>query len=69
MEIITSFESSIEFAKALDSKDPLRHLRDEFLIPQKDGNDVIYLCGNSLGLQPRSVKAALEVELMDWQNL
>jgi len=56
-------------ALALDAADPLRALRDEFLIPQHDGRDQLYFCGNSLGLQPRAVRAALLDELDDWAAL
>jgi kynureninase len=56
-------------ALALDAADPLRDLRDEFLIPQHDGRDQLYFCGNSLGLQPRAVRAALLDELDDWAGL
>ncbi|MEP6280328.1 MAG: kynureninase, partial [Nonlabens ulvanivorans] len=34
-----------------------------------DGTDSIYLCGNSLGLQPRQTKDFLNKELEDWANL
>jgi len=56
-------------ALALDAADPLRGLRGEFLIPQHDGRDQLYFCGNSLGLQPRAVRAALLDELDDWAGL
>ena len=56
-------------ALALDAADPLRGLRDEFLIPQHDGRDQLYFCGNSLGLQPRAVRTALLDELDDWASL
>jgi kynureninase len=56
-------------ALARDAADPLRDLRDEFLIPQHAGRDQLYFCGNSLGLQPRAVRAALLDELDDWANL
>ena len=56
-------------ADALDAADPLRAFRDEFLIPQHEGRDQLYFCGNSLGLQPRAVRAALLDELDDWAGL
>src|SRR3546814_2765996 len=34
------------YAQALDAADPLRGLRDEFLIPQHDGREQAYFCGN-----------------------
>lgn len=55
-------------AKELDLTDPLRHYRDKFYIPEKDGKEVIYLAGNSLGLQPKTVRKYVEQELMDWES-
>ena len=56
-------------AARLDANDPLRALRDEFLIPPHDESEQAYFCGNSLGLQPRAVRQALLDELDDWQRL
>jgi len=54
----------------LDAHDPLAAFRDEFLIPHnEDGSEQVYLCGNSLGLQPRATRSALLTELDDWQQL
>lgn len=50
-------------------QDPLHHFRERFHIPQRNGKDLVYLCGNSLGLQPKTVRAALEQELDAWQHL
>jgi len=59
-----------QFAADLDAKDPLRSFRDRFLIPHTPaGKEYIYFCGNSLGLQPRTVRNALLQELEDWGNL
>jgi len=63
------YENNLEFANKMDSDDPLSHFRDRFHIPlQKDGTPYVYLCGNSLGLQPKSTKEAIEQELTDWKN-
>ncbi|KFN46872.1 kynureninase [Arenimonas metalli] len=56
-------------AQALDAADPLREFRSRFHIPQHEGVDQAYFCGNSLGLQPRAVRAALVQELDDWAAL
>ena len=50
--------------------DPLSSYRKQFHIPKdKHGNELIYLCGNSLGLQPKSTKEYINQELEDWANL
>lgn len=59
-----------EFAKQLDKKDKLNSLRNEFHIPRDEkGNELIYLCGNSLGLQPKRTGTFIEQELEDWAKL
>jgi kynureninase len=52
----------------LDQQDPLRSFRDEFLIPKHNGHDAVYLCGNSLGLQPRSAKKYIHDQLNAWED-
>ena len=65
-----SSPTTLEEARELDRRDELSPLRDAFLFPRDaSGEELIYLCGNSLGLQPRSVRARLGVELDDWANL
>lgn len=54
------------FARELDQNDPLKAYRERFFIPQHEGNDCIYFTGNSLGLQPKSVKDYIQQELDDW---
>ena len=54
------------YAQAQDAADPLRALRDEFLIPQHGGNVQAYFCGNSLGLQPKGARAHVEEVLDKW---
>lgn len=64
------FSSSRSFCKELDGNDALRKFRDKFFIPkQPGGEEAVYLAGNSLGLQPKSVIKYLEQELKDWENL
>ncbi len=63
------FENTLAFAKSLDKADKLKNFRKEFFIPKVNGKEAIYLCGNSLGLQPKSVEKHLKVELEDWKNL
>lgn len=63
------FRADAEWARARDAADPLRALRDEFLIPPADDGEQTYLVGNSLGLQPRGVRPALLDELDDWAKL
>lgn len=59
-----------DFAQQLDKEDQLAHYRNQFHIPKdKNGDDLIYLCGNSLGLQPKATKDYINQELEDWANL
>lgn len=63
------FSSDKQFAAEADANDPLKSFRDRFLIPEKsDGKKVIYLAGNSLGLQPKTVRSYIEQELKDWET-
>ena len=64
-----TFENSEDFARSLDSKDPLKDYRDKFYIPQINGKDCIYFTGNSLGLQPKDTEKHILEELEDWKNL
>ena len=56
-------------ALALDAADPLAAFRDEFHLPPHGDGEQLYFCGNSLGLQPKAVRAALMSELDDWARL
>ncbi len=62
------YQDTLDFARSLDEKDPLGHYRDQFYFPRHNGKKVIYFCGNSLGLQPKTVRAAVEQELKDWED-
>ncbi len=60
------YEFTADFAERADGLDALSHYRKEFLIPQHKNEDCIYLCGNSLGLQPKNLKANILKELDEW---
>jgi kynureninase len=63
-------KASLECAKELDQKDKIAPYRDQFHIPKdNNGNNWIYMCGNSLGLQPKTTKKYIQQELEDWANL
>ncbi|UHG93056.1 kynureninase [Spirosoma oryzicola] len=64
-----TYENDRSFAQQLDQNDPIRPFRDRFHIPHRDEKPLIYLCGNSLGLQPKTAREALNQELSTWQNL
>ena len=64
--LIMKFNSSRAFADKLDSKDPLYSLKEKFNSPI---SNPIYLCGHSLGLQPKSVKEYIQIELDSWSEL
>ncbi len=64
------FQDGEDFALAMDARDPLAHFRDRFCIPRtSSGEDCIYFCGHSLGLQPKTAGSYLDQELRDWANL
>ena len=68
--LATEHKLDLDYARELDSQDELKAYRDRFHMPlQENGEPYIYLCGNSLGLQPKSTKEALEQELQDWKRL
>ena len=64
-----NFSATAEYAAAMDAQDVLAPFKQQFLFPQHNGQDTIYFCGNSLGLQPKVARAAIDVELNNWQNL
>jgi len=61
-----NFEATLEYAQSQDQVDFLYPFRERFLFPQHNGKDVYYFCGNSLGLQPKSVSYLMNQELEDW---
>lgn len=61
---------TLEFAEKMDNMDPLKIYRNQFYFPKhNDGKDAVYLCGNSLGLQPKKAKPYIEEVLNDWKEL
>ncbi|MFL1012969.1 kynureninase [Flavisericum labens] len=65
-----NYKTGLDYALEQDQNDKLKNYRNQFHIP-KDGNgyDLIYMTGNSLGLQPKTTKAYVNQELEDWANL
>jgi kynureninase len=60
-------ENTRIWAKNQDKNDPLRQFRRQFHFPKMNGKNVLYFCGNSLGLQPKTVRKALLDELNQWK--
>ena len=64
-----TFENSRSCAKTMDQDDPLGSYQDKFLYPKNDNKEnVIYFSGNSLGIQPKSVRKYVEKELNVWER-
>jgi kynureninase len=64
------FEAGRAFAQAMTTRDPLADYRNRFYIPKTPGGaDCVYLCGHSLGLQPKTTRGYIERELKDWAKL
>ncbi len=70
MTTSTAYENSLAYAQQMDHQDPLASYRQQFHLPRQE-NDLpyLYLCGNSLGLQPKSTQTYLNQELKDWATL
>ncbi|WP_345276821.1 kynureninase [Litoribaculum gwangyangense] len=67
---MSNYKSDLKFALELDQNDALKSYRNQFHIPKdKRGNELIYMTGNSLGLQPKQTKSYVNQELDDWANL
>ncbi|WP_242117769.1 kynureninase [Aestuariivivens sediminicola] len=64
------YKLGLDYALEQDRNDSLKHYRSLFHIPKDiQGNDLIYMTGNSLGLQPKQTKAYIDQELTDWAQL
>ena len=64
-----TFEASLSFARLEDQKDELHAFKNEFYFPKHNGENAIYFCGNSLGLQPKNTQVIIEKELQRWRDL
>jgi kynureninase len=65
-----AFQTGKDFANVMDAQDPLARFRGKFFIPTtRDGKEWIYLCGHSLGLQPKTARDYINQELQDWAEL
>jgi kynureninase len=67
---VKEYEDSRSFAMRMDREDTLASFRRSFNFPmERNGRAPVYLCGNSLGLQPRRAAEYVEQELDKWKNL
>eukprot|EP00516_Mucochytrium_quahogii_P001967 CAMPEP_0203744310 /NCGR_PEP_ID=MMETSP0098-20131031/427_1 /ASSEMBLY_ACC=CAM_ASM_000208 /TAXON_ID=96639 /ORGANISM=" , Strain NY0313808BC1" /LENGTH=440 /DNA_ID=CAMNT_0050631803 /DNA_START=263 /DNA_END=1585 /DNA_ORIENTATION=+ len=67
MDAVRSRLMSREFALALDAGDELKCFREQFHMPKsEDGSECVYLCGNSLGLQPKKAQDYVMEEMTKW---
>ena len=61
-----NYDATLEFARAQDAADPLKAYREQFCFPELGTDELVYFTGHSLGLQPRTVRPAVELELDEW---
>ncbi len=62
-----NFEKTKSFSRQLDKQDAIKGCRELFHYPKdRQGKELIYFCGNSLGLQPKKVSSYIEKELSIW---
>ena len=66
---MSDYRDSRDYAIRRDGVDPLAGFRAEFNFPrEKNGRNPVYLCGNSLGLQPKRAVEFVEEELANWRD-
>jgi kynureninase len=63
---MSKFHNSLSFAQEMDQQDSLKSYRERFLFPTFTNKSVRYFTGNSLGLQPITVREKVNQELDDW---
>lgn len=61
-----NYEASLSFAKQMDQNDPLKDYRRMFHFHRMGGKEVIYFCGNSLGLMSKTTTEMVNKELEVW---
>jgi len=67
---LSNYKLGREFGAQLDQNDELLVFRQQFHMPKDaNGKELIYMTGNSLGLQPKITKDYINQELEDWANL
>ena len=66
---MSRFEDSLAWAQDADESDPLKTFRSQFIFPKDQDDPILYFCGNSLGLQPKTTKNAVLEELDAWGHL
>ncbi|MCK8481270.1 kynureninase [Psychroserpens algicola] len=67
---MSNYKLGLEYALQQDQNDEFSTYRNQFHMPKDaDGNELIYMTGNSLGLQPKITKDYINQELEDWANL
>jgi len=68
--VTAAVDTHRDFALSLDRADELGTFRDRFNFPQsRHGLSPVYLCGHSLGLQPKEAVRYVHEELDDWARL
>lgn len=63
---MSTYKNELNFAQEKDQQDPLAKYRAQFHFPSFHKEEVVYFTGNSLGLQPKTVKDFINIELEDW---
>lgn len=65
-----TYQDNLSYAREADTQDPLARFRIKFHFPtDEDGKKLIYLCGNSLGLQPIKAREYIDEELKHWAEI
>lgn len=65
---MTDLDKARQEANELDAADSLSPMRHQFYIPGQGHQEMVYFCGNSLGLQPKNTEEAIQLEMQKWQQ-